>query len=335
MIVAAFATLLAWLPFGGPTADEFDPWTQEARYEIEYRVDLAGIKGEDGVSVRVWLPMPAENAYQDVVSHSVEAPWPYKETRDTRGNRFVYLEAKLSAAEPATIVMRFEVVRSPSRGLRAAAAKKSRLHDPKRFLGAQRRIPLDGAIRELALEQANGYDSDTEKIRAYYGYVVETMDYSKRGEGWGNGDAIWACSAKYGNCTDFHSLLIGMSRSQGIAARFMMGFAIPPDKESGSVPAYHCWAELYDPARGWIPVDASEAKKSGNVEAYFGRLPSDRVEFTVGRDLILSPAQAGPPLNYFIYPYVEMDGRPVDGVSWTLRYRRLTGPASKADLAPS
>lgn len=334
MIVAAYATLLAWLLLGGPPADEFDPWTQESRYELEYRVDLAGIAGEDDRRVRVWLPTPAENACQDVLSRRVESPWPHRETRDARGNRFFYLEPELSGSQPATIVMHFEVVRHPSRGLRAAAAQKSRIHDPKRFLGAQRRIPLDGAIRDLAVEQANGSDSDTEKIRAYYGYVVASMDYSKRGEGWGNGDAIWACNAKYGNCTDFHSLLIGMSRSQGIAARFMMGFPIPPDKESGSVPGYHCWAELYDPSRGWIPVDASEAKKSGKVEAYFGLLPSDRVEFTVGRDLVLSPAQAGPPLNYFIYPYVEMDGRPVNGVSWTLHFRRLSGRDPKADLAP-
>ena len=30
------------------------------------------------------------------------------------------------------------------------------------------------------------------------------------------------------------------------------------------------------------------------------------MQFTVGRDLRLEPPQAGPPLNYFIYPYVEV-----------------------------
>ena len=28
-----------------------------------------------------------------------------------------------------------------------------------------------------------------------------------------SGDAVWACTSKYGNCTDFHSLFIGMARS--------------------------------------------------------------------------------------------------------------------------
>jgi len=50
------------------------------------------------------------------------------------------------------------------------------------------------------------------KARAIYNYVIATMRYDKSGTGWGNGDAIWACTAKRGNCTDFHSLFIGMMR---------------------------------------------------------------------------------------------------------------------------
>ena len=32
---------------------------------------------------------------------------------------------------------------------------------------------------------------------------------------------------------------------------------------------------------------------------------------TTGRDLTLAPAQKGPPLNYFVFPYVEMDDKPL------------------------
>jgi hypothetical protein len=41
----------------------------------------------------------------------------------------------------------------------------------------------------------------------------------------------------------------------------------------------------------------------------------NRVQFTQGRDLKLSPAQDGAPLNYFIYPYVEVDGKEYPNVS--------------------
>jgi transglutaminase-like putative cysteine protease len=99
-----------------------------------------------------------------------------------------------------------------------------------------------------------------------------------------------------------------MARSQRIPARFEIGFPIP-DGGSGAVSGYHCWARLFSSEEGdWIPMDASEAKKSGKRERYFGRLPDDRIQFTAGRDLVLAPAQKGESLNYFIYPYAELDG---------------------------
>jgi hypothetical protein len=39
------------------------------------------------------------------------------------------------------------------------------------------------------------------------------------------------------------------------------------------------------------------------------------VQFTEGRDLKLKPPQDGEPLNYFIYPYVEVDGKQYPNVA--------------------
>ena len=38
--------------------------------------------------------------------------------------------------------------------------------------------------------------------------------------------------------------------------------------------------------------------------------PADRIHFSTGRDLVLSPASEAMPLNYLIYPYVEVGGKP-------------------------
>jgi len=35
----------------------------------------------------------------------------------------------------------------------------------------------------------------------------------------------------------------------------------------------------------------------------------------MGRDLRLNPAQDGKPLNYFVYPYVQVDGQEYPNVS--------------------
>ena len=41
----------------------------------------------------------------------------------------------------------------------------------------------------------------------------------------------------------------------------------------------------------------------------------NRVQFSMGRDLRLNPPQDGKPLNYFVYPYVEVDGQEYANVS--------------------
>jgi len=150
----------------------------------------------------------------------------------------------------------------------------------------------------------------------------------------GRGDAVWACENKRGNCTDFHSLFIGMLRSQGIPARFLIGFPVP-DAEAGAIPGYHCWAEFLDEKRGWIPVDASEAKKKEMPDAYFGTIPNDRIEFTAGRDIVLSPPQRGEPLNYFVYPYAEAQGKALEPPHAELRFRRMAPhEAARLDEVP-
>jgi transglutaminase-like putative cysteine protease len=127
---------------------------------------------------------------------------------------------------------------------------------------------------------------------------------------------LYACNAKKGNCTDFHSLFISMARSQGIPARFEIGFPLPADKTSGEIAGYHCWAEFFDPQNGWVPVDISEAWKHPEKKDYFfGGHDANRIQFSVGRDLKLNPAQQGEPLNYFVYPYVEVGGKEYPNVS--------------------
>jgi hypothetical protein len=49
-------------------------------------------------------------------------------------------------------------------------------------------------------------------------------------------------------------------------------------------------------------------------EYYFGNLTENRVQFTTGRDITLVPEQKGKPLNFFIHPYVEINGAPYEKV---------------------
>ncbi len=71
---------------------------------------------------------------------------------------------------------------------------------------------------------------------------------------------------------------------------------------------------FYLPETGWLPIDASEAfKHPEKRELFFGTNPANRIHFTTGRDLRLGEDHRDRPLNYFIYPHVEVDGRRYEG----------------------
>jgi len=248
-------------------ADEFDPWVQPARYELEYRVDPGPWEAAKPGSVRMWMPLPADNSHQRVRSKEIESPWPYRETQDSHANRFVYIEPGAKETGGGEVVLRCIVERLPFDGAEKTETRSGTSPDPQRYLTPQRHIPLAGRIRALAEQESRGLRTDAQKIRAFYDYVIRTMRYSKRGEGWGRGDALWACDARYGNCSDFHSLFIGMARSEGIPARFVIGFPIPVDKEEAEIAGYHCWAEVYGaraaPARGAAQLLHLSVRRSG------------------------------------------------------------------------
>ena len=177
-------------------------------------------------------------------------------------------------------------------------------------------VPVTGLPADLAAKVTQDKTQPLDKARAIYDYVFTTMRYDKTGTGWGRGDVLYACDAKKGNCTDFHSLFIAMARSQSIPARFEIGFPLPPDKHSAEIAGYHCWSEFYIDGKGWIPVDISEAWKHPEKRDYFfGSHDVNRMQFSMGRDLRLNPPQQGKPLNYFVYPYVEVDGQEFPNVA--------------------
>jgi transglutaminase-like putative cysteine protease len=106
-----------------------------------------------------------------------------------------------------------------------------------------------------------------------------------------------------------------------------MGLSIPVDKTSGEVVGYHCWAEFYTRELGWYPVDISEAWKHQEKKDYFfGAHDVNRVQFTVGRDVELSPKQRGERVNYLIFPYVELDGQSYPNVANSISFSDVSGP---------
>jgi transglutaminase-like putative cysteine protease len=285
-------------------------------FQFTYLTRIPTLPADSKIS-RIWIPLPQSDRYQIVSDLKIETPFAYTKHRDPEyDNEYLYLQIPAAkVTEPADVRVSFDVTRYEHRAILEARPVTGRAgltsRGLQRFLQPDRRVPLQGVIAELSAQVTRGIQDPLAKAYAIYDYVIATMRYDKSGTGWGNGDAIWACTAKRGNCTDFHSLFIGMMRAAGIPARFEIGFPLPADQHDGRISGYHCWAEFYIESYGWIPVDASEAWKHPDKKDYFfGAHDDNRVQFTVGRDIRLDPPQQGDPLNYFIYPYAELDGKP-------------------------
>lgn len=274
-------------------------------FHFEYTALISGIPSDAG-SVRVWVPVPSSDENQTVSDLEVDAPVPVGEIlEDDYGNRMASFEIRNPEQEAFPVKVSFDVLRREAGTLEAAV--DDAMH--RRFLSPDRLVSVDGVVASRAGEVAEGHDTREEIARAIYERVLSDVDYDKSGSGWGRGDTAYVCEVGRGNCTDFHSLFIGMARSRGIPAFFEIGFPLPADVREGKVGGYHCWAWYEDDAGVWRPVDASEADKDpARRDYFFGTLCCNRVAFTRGRDLVLNPPQNGEPLNYFIYPYVEVDG---------------------------
>lgn len=313
--VAAFGFVVVVAAVGSGVSGFSQAGVAARSFEFTYVTRIPGLPG-GAKSSRIWIPLPQSDPYQTINDLRIESAFAYSTHRDSEyGNAYVYLEVPAAKVEGAAEVrVHFQATRQEHRvalGAQPVAAKMG-AGELQRFLQPDRRVPLGGIIGELSAQETRGMQDPVAKARAIYDYVLATMRYDKSGTGWGNGDAIWACTAKRGNCTDFHSLFIGMMRAAGIPARFEIGFSLPEDQHGGTIPGYHCWAEFYVEPYGWIPVDASEAWKHPEKKNYFfGAHDDDRLQFSVGRDIRLDPPQQGEPLNYFIYPYAEVDGRPL------------------------
>ena len=281
---------------------------------------------DPGKPLDIWFPVAQSDQFQQIKMLSKSGDLSLKETTEPEyGNKMFYAHTDKATQPEYHFSVKYDVVRLEHLApvsVRKPASEK----DLRRFLQADKLVPITGKPAELAAAQVRPGMSDLEKGRAFYDYTFSTMKYDKTGTGWGRGDTLWACDAKHGNCTDFHSVFISMARSQKIPARFEMGLSLPEGQNSGQIAGYHCWAEFYTSDRGWFPVDISEAwKHQEKKEYFFGAHDVNRVQFSVGRDLQLSPRQRGEPVNYLIFPYVELGGQPWPNVANAFSFTDIAG----------
>ncbi len=281
-------------------------------FEFRYQATLPTLAG----AARCWVPLAQSDDFQTVRVTSINVPGAQRTLTDAaHGNQVLFLElGPQDSGKPIEIV--YDVERREKSAYAGDPAEAAQYLQPEAL------VPSDATMKAIAEKAIQGQQGDLMRARALYDEVMDQMRYMKFGDGWGKGDATFACNTLYGNCTDYHAYFIGLARSVGIPARFAIGAAIPSERDDGGTDGYHCWAEFYSEGKWW-PVDISEADKFSALSMYyFGHHPANRFEFTRGRDLALDPGPASGPINFLAYPLLETDGK-LQNVKSLFLFRRV------------
>ncbi len=288
-------------------------------FTFSYEISSQSIPS-DAKSIEVIMPAPPSDDKQTIWNFRISTNLNDSQFTDSKhGNNILVFSSDETIPDSFGVTLSFNAIRNQRAPIDSfdlanfdATNSKTIPDSILKYTRPDALVPIDGPILREADSLLADELSPLQKAQKLYDHLFETMKYDKSGDGWGNGDALYACDVRTGNCTDIHSLFIGMARSQGIPARFRIGFPLPTEisKDTSTISGYHCWAEFYLAGAGWIPVDISEAiKHPEKKDYYFGRLDSHRIGFSIGRDISAQTLTGDKTFNYLIYPQVFIDGK--------------------------
>src|SRR3989338_7440263 len=322
--VVIIATLII-LPLGiSKLAARFSP--KERSFLIEERILFKNFPN-DVSELRVWIPYPVNDNWQAIEDFKVSGPFKADVIMDKEyGNKILFIKSKKDASYGMHIQIILSLM-AKRREYSTSGNLETSSKNLSGFLKADRLVPVNGEIKKLAEEITHGKSNNLEKARAIYDYLIDELTYSKDDpKVCGIGDSLLTLQYKKGICTDYHSLFISLVRSLGIPAKFEIGFRMPKEPQEGNLNVYHCWAKFYIKGKGLIPVDISEADKYPQKrDYYFGNIDEDRIRLTAGRDIILKEARDLRSLNFFVFPYAELNGQQFNDMDIELSYKNLKG----------
>jgi transglutaminase-like putative cysteine protease len=200
-------------------------------------------------------------------------------------------------------------------------------------------IPVGGLVKATSDETVSGRDSDLQKARAIYDWIVENTFRDAKVRGCGRGDiaAMLRLNNLGGKCADLNALYVGLARAAGLPARDVYGIRVAPSrfgyqslgaKSEIVTKSQHCRAEVFLADFGWVPVDPADVRKvvleepPGNLalddakvaaarKTLFGTWEGNWLAYNVAHDVAL-PGSAAPALGFLMYPQAETGLRQLD-----------------------
>jgi transglutaminase-like putative cysteine protease len=215
-----------------------------------------------------------------------------------------------------------------------SAPRRARRERPaalEHFLRPTKLLPTDGIVKATATEITRAADTDLDKARAIYQWIVDHTFRNPKTRGCGLGDIRFMLETGDlgGKCADLNALYVGLARAAGLPARDVYGIRVAKSElgyrslgaaSQNVTKAQHCRAEVYLGGYGWAPVDPADVRKVVLEELddeivkqararLFGSWEMNWMAYNFAHDVSL-PGSNGPPVPFLMYPQAETtDGR--------------------------
>ncbi|MDX8411145.1 MAG: transglutaminase-like domain-containing protein [Mariprofundaceae bacterium] len=292
----------------------------------EVTLDVTITAPDDSKDVRVWIPYPVSNSEQDISGVRIDGNFSqsgiYREPET--GNLALYAEWT-EATQNRAISLSFDATSRELVKTDFPANESDIPVEIKEYLKSTHYIPTDGKVRKIAESITSDGQKISEKAKAVYQWVVENTVRDPSVVGCGTGEVEVVLAKRGGKCADISSVFVSIARAAGVPAREVFGLRLGKKDKQDITNGHHCWAEFYVPGYGWAPADPADVRKmmlvqkldlkaaQHYIDYYFGTREQYRIALgRGGRGYYLSPRQNDGPLNYFMYPYAEVDGKSLE-----------------------
>ena len=248
-------------------------------YDITQSITLINEGPQKPEKHNIWLALiGSQTPYQKVLSQEIY-PSNYVIVTDEFGNQYAEFDFKdLEPGDSVQININYQVsVNELSYDL---ANCKGDL--PEEYTQAELHIESNNPqIISLAKEISNPDQSPCEQVRAFYDYIGNNLVYTYNGQDWGAQAALGRMGT---DCTEYSSLLIALSRANGIPARYVEGLLHLDQKDPAQARQEHAWVEVFFPGAGWVPIDPTLGRSSLTRDQHFARYTPNHIIVTNGRN---------------------------------------------------
>lgn len=289
------------------------------------------INAEKGAKdIKLWTPYPVSEASQDIGEVQITGNFNKSEVVKDEATGASYVFAQWdAAAETPTLTMTFHVDSHFTKGGELKDGGNAYPEEVKKYLEASAFIPSDNRkIITIAEDAVEGAETELEKARKVYEWTIANTYRDPDVKGCGLGKALVTLNEAKGGgkCADISSVFVTVLRAAGIPARDVYGLR-GTGKDGAMTGDFHCWAEFYLPGTGWVQADPADVRKAMLVDNFELDTPQakEATEFfwngddlfriimsRADRGLTLKPAQSGEVLDYFMYPFAQVDGKTLD-----------------------